>query len=63
MNALGKAALDPQRPSAVQIHCIARFLFDHRVGEGEQRWRNGVAKGPRHLQVDDKLELGRLRDG
>jgi hypothetical protein len=29
----------PIRPSAVQVFCLAKFLFDHLVGEREQRRR------------------------
>jgi hypothetical protein len=37
-------------------------LFDDFVGGGEQRRRQGNAKHPRGLGVDDQLELGRLHD-
>ena len=37
-------------------------LFDHFVGEGEQRGRNREPERPRGLRVDHELELGRLHD-
>src|SRR5262249_27884325 len=36
--------------------------LDHLVGVGEQRRRNFKAQYPRGLEIDDQLELGRLRD-
>ena len=39
-----------------------RRSFDHLVGAGEQRRRNGDAERPGRLQVDDELEFGRLLD-
>ena len=37
-----------------------RQLFDHLVGAGEQRGGQGQAERLGSLEVDDKLELGRL---
>src|SRR5215216_97857 len=37
-------------------------LFDHFVGEREQRMRDGNAEHPGGLGVDDELELARLHD-
>src|SRR5262245_22138288 len=34
--------------------------FDHLVGDGEQRWRNGEAEHPGCSEVGHKLEFGRL---
>src|SRR5262245_15680210 len=41
--------------------CLAHSL-DHLVGAGEQRGRYIDAKRPGGLQIDDELELGRLKD-
>jgi hypothetical protein len=38
-------------------------LLDHRVGGGEQCRRNGEAERRCGLEIDDKLEFGRLFDG
>src|SRR5262245_3578657 len=38
-------------------------LLDHRVGGGEQCGRNGEAERLCGLEIDDKLEFGRLFDG
>jgi hypothetical protein len=35
-------------------------LLDYLVGAGENRWRHGEAERVRGLEVDDKLEFGRL---
>src|SRR5262249_55758665 len=40
----------------------ARSLFDHLVGAGEQRWRDGQAERLGGDQIDDEIELGRLLD-
>ena len=37
-----------------------RFLFDHLVGADQKRFRNCDPKRLRGLEIDDKLELGRL---
>src|SRR5262252_4688461 len=37
-------------------------LFDHLVGAGEQRWRNGKAKSLSGLEIDDQLNFGALLD-
>src|SRR5216683_6321581 len=36
--------------------------FDHLVGLGEDRWRDGEAERLRSLEIDDQLERGRLHD-
>jgi hypothetical protein len=36
-------------------------LLDHLVGDGEHPWWHLDAERSRHLQVDDKLEFGRLQ--
>jgi len=38
------------------------FLFDHLVGDSEQRWWHREAECFGGLEVDHKLELGRLLD-
>ena len=40
----------------------AEALLDHFVGCGQQRFRDGEAERLGGLEVDDKLELGRLLD-
>ena len=37
-------------------------LFDHLVGSGQQRRREGEAKHSGGLSIDDELEFGRPRD-
>jgi hypothetical protein len=55
-------AIDPSRTFAT-VNCrIAKGLFDHLVGGGEQlRWY-GDAERFWGLEVDDQLERGRLKD-
>jgi hypothetical protein len=45
-----------------QTTCANASLFDHLVGNREQRRRHGEAEHPGSLGVDDQLELGRLHD-
>jgi hypothetical protein len=37
--------------------------FDYLVGAGEQRWRHCKAQCLGHLEIDNKLELGRQLNG
>src|SRR3974377_743448 len=58
-------ALDPDRPirEADITHRSERsLLLDHLVGAGEHRPGNGKTERLGALQVDDKLEFGRLLD-
>jgi ABC transporter substrate binding protein len=48
-SAEGMSAFDPLLPSAVQIFCVAKFLFDHFVGGREERFRHLDAEKPRGL--------------
>src|ERR1035441_9635471 len=57
MGAVGLSAKCQKRTHAPQQ---TASLFDYLVGTGEQRGRHGEAKGLRRLEVDHKLELGRL---
>src|SRR6516165_3814871 len=41
---------------------IIRRLFDHLIGTGDQRSRNGEAESSRCLETDDKFDLCRLLD-
>jgi len=45
------------------IRTAAVFLFDHLVGAGEHRGRDGNTHRLRRLGADDQLELVRLDDG
>src|SRR5262249_20570340 len=46
-----------------RMHCSKNCsLFDHLVGEREQRRRNVDAERLRRLQVDDEVEFARLHD-
>ena len=42
------------------MQCSNRSLFDHLVGEREQRRRDLESECPGGLEVDDELELGGL---
>src|SRR6516162_2988374 len=53
--------------SAYQSSCrgpitksAARFLFDHLVGEQQERLRDRQAKGLGSREIDDEIEFGRL---
>src|SRR5882757_3262980 len=46
--------LNPRRDS----RSPASVSFDHLVGGGQQRFRDGKAEGLRRLEVNDELELG-----
>ena len=59
---VSSSAPDPERLSSTNFFCIARLLFDHLVGDGEQRCRHFDAEQSGGLQVDDKFELGRPDD-
>src|ERR1700687_5499270 len=53
---------DPLRPWAIQLFCVARFLFNHLVDNGEHAGWNVEAERLGGLEVDDEFELGRLLD-
>jgi hypothetical protein len=53
---VANAAMCQQRTHAPQQ---ITTLFDHLVGAGEYRRRNGEAEGLGSFEVNDKLELGR----
>jgi len=54
----GEAVRDPRRHFAT-VNCrIAKGLFNHLVGDGENRRRHLDADRSRRLQVDDELEFG-----
>src|SRR5262245_35591364 len=48
------------RKQVQQCWCRRANLFDHVVGAGEKRRRDGEAEYPGGLRVDDQLELARL---
>jgi hypothetical protein len=55
---IGAAVNDPQRHFAT-VNCrIAKGLFNHLVGDGENGRRHLDADRSRRLQVDDELEFG-----
>jgi hypothetical protein len=56
----GNVRFVPKADSALRQNNV---LFDHLVGAGEQRGRDGQAERLRGLEVDDKLEFGRLLNG
>jgi hypothetical protein len=41
----------------------AAALFDHLVGDGEERGRDGEAESPGGVEVEDQVELRREEDG
>jgi hypothetical protein len=49
-------AHDPDRTSSGNLFCVARVLFNHLVGDGEQSRRHFDAERLCRLQVDDELE-------
>jgi hypothetical protein len=50
------AATDPEPPSAAQLFCIAKFLFDHLVDDRQQRFRDGKAEGLGGFHVDSFVD-------
>ena len=44
---------DPKRRSPANFCCVAKLLFDHLVGGGQQRFRNGKAEGLGGFAIDD----------
>ena len=42
---------------------VLAHLFNYLVGTTEEREWDGKAKGPRRLEIDDKLNLGHLLNG
>src|SRR5438105_12498824 len=59
---LSISGYDPEPLSAVQLFCLARFLFNHLVGENKDRDRQGYAERFRGLHVDRERESYRLLD-
>jgi len=53
----------PVPQAAVSNRSKATSLFDHLVGEREQRRRHGEAERLGGFEVDDEIKLGRLHDG
>ena len=63
-----------KRPSAIKLRsdasCQSRPnapqqkapLFDHLVGNSEERRRHGEAERLRGLEIDDQIEFGRLHE-
>src|SRR3954451_24551363 len=45
------------------VFAWARRSFDDLVGADQDRWRYCEVRGPGRLEINDKLELGRLLDG
>ena len=56
----GHVCFGPLSDSCSAVNCV---LFDHLVGACEQHRRHVEAERLRGIQVDDKLEPGRLLDG
>jgi hypothetical protein len=56
------ARFDPKRRSPANFCCVAKLLFDHLVGSGQQRLWNGKAKGLGSREVNHQFELGRLQN-
>jgi hypothetical protein len=46
----------------VQLCCAADCLFDHLVGDGQQRLRDSEAERSSGLQIEDELKLGGISD-
>jgi hypothetical protein len=52
----------PQAPSRGTAHSCLVYSLDYFVGGSEQGWRNGNAERLCRLEINDKLEFGRLFD-
>jgi hypothetical protein len=48
---------DPELPSAIQMLCIAKSLFDDLVSAQQNRWRHRKSKRLGGLEVDDHLKF------
>jgi hypothetical protein len=51
-------AFDPELPSTVNCFALRDSLFDHLVGGGQQRFRDGEAERLGGVEIDGQLEPG-----
>jgi hypothetical protein len=56
-------AFDPNRRSAVQTFCVAKFLFDHLIGSQQKCFGDGQPDRFGGLEVDHQPELGLAAQG